>query len=178
MADRHLQQCTQDATALFNDVASRSPTLRSGFFSASLEEFAEALTYRAFRRDERLLSFDEMQVASGLPFPMLLTEYIGGLMDLTGEVGRLAVKSASRGRKAKSSIELCLACVDAVYNGVQALPSLPARLGKKLGALKSTLVKIETVLYELALLSQELRSRMAEEWAEPAGVADFEAPTG
>merc|ERR1719401_2033859 len=75
-------------------------------------------------------------------------------MDLTGEVGRLAIRRASRGREAQSDIEVCLACVDAVYEGMQVLPYLPGKLNKKMGPLKSTLAKIEGALYELALLSQ------------------------
>merc|ERR1719373_300505 len=75
-------------------------------------------------------------------------------MDLTGEVGRLAVRCAGRGRQAVGDVELCLACVDAVYAGLQELPQLPGSVGKKMGPLKGTLTKIEGILYELALLSQ------------------------
>merc|ERR1719401_1201883 len=78
-------------------------------------------------------------------------------MDLTGEVGRLAIRSTQRGRRAVGEVELCLACVDAVHTGAKALPYLPMGLGKKMGALRGTLGKIEGALYELALLSQGLR---------------------
>ncbi|CAK0887387.1 unnamed protein product, partial [Prorocentrum cordatum] len=96
----------------------------------------------------------DMQVASGLPFRLLDVEYLGGLMDLTGEVGRQAIRSAGRGRSSRAGVETCLACVDAVYNGLQELPYLPGRLTKKMGTLRSTMSKIEGALYELALLSE------------------------
>lgn len=152
-ADAALAQCTKDACGIHKDLVGKAPSLRGGGFSAALEEFVEALAYRAFSKDLKLLSRSELQEASGLHFPLTLVEYLGGLMDLTGEVGRLAVRAASGGRQAVGDVELCLACVDAVYTGIQDLPFLPGGLGKKVGPLKGTLTKIEGILYELALLS-------------------------
>jgi len=156
-ADSDLRQCAKDANTIYKDIVSEAPVLRGGLFSAALEEMCEALAYRAFRKDRRLLSREELQAKSGLDFTITISEYLGGLMDLTGEVTRLAIRSASRGRDATQDVEACLACVDAVYTGAQALPVLPPGLGKKMGALKGALSKIEGALYELALLSQGLR---------------------
>ncbi|CAE7913169.1 Tsnax [Symbiodinium necroappetens] len=162
-ADEQLQRCAQKANGIYASFAAASPTLRIGFFSGALEELAEALAYRAFRIDGKLLSMEEMQDISGLKFPLLLAEYLGGLMDLTGEVGRLAVRTASRGRPGKECIEDCLACVQAVYDSVSLLPFLPGSLGKKMSPLKGTLGKIEQVLYELALLSQGVSLKPSED---------------
>jgi len=156
-ADAELKQCSKDANAIHADLVGSYPALRGGLFSASLEEMIEAITYRAFRKDRTLMSKTEAQETSGLNFPITLQEYLGGIMDLTGEVGRFAIRSASKGRSAVSDVELCLSCVDAVYSGAQELPSIPGGLGKKMGPLKGTLSKIEGVLYELALLSHGLR---------------------
>eukprot|EP00928_Gymnodinium_smaydae_P043768 TRINITY_DN29265_c0_g1_i1.p1 TRINITY_DN29265_c0_g1~~TRINITY_DN29265_c0_g1_i1.p1 ORF type:complete len:557 (+),score=89.03 TRINITY_DN29265_c0_g1_i1:79-1671(+) len=153
-ADADLEQCAKLANDIHKELVGSSPTLRGGLFSASLEEMAEALAYRAFRQEKKLLGRSELQSASGLSFKLAVHEYLGALMDLTGEVGRLAIRHASRGREAVPDVQLCLACVDAVYSGLQELPYLPAGLGKKLGPLKGTLGKIEGTLYELALLSQ------------------------
>lgn len=159
-ADSYLAECTRDANAIYESIVSNYPRLRDGLFTGSLEEFAEALAYRAFRQDKAVLSLEEMQSASGLSFDLTLLEYLGGLMDLTGEVNRMAIRAAGRGRAGRKTVMQCLACVDAVYNGAQALP--PSRLGKKFGALKQTLTKIEVALYELSLLSQGVRSSVAE----------------
>merc|ERR1711948_105616 len=121
----------KDAGNTFKQLVARSPTLRATFGN-SLEELAEALAYRAFRRERRLLGRAELQEASGLPFSFSLPEYLGGIMDLTGEVGRLAVRSASRGRQGLDIIQVSYSCVDAVYNGMQSLPYLPGELGKKM----------------------------------------------
>jgi len=158
-ADSFLKQCVKDATEIYDTVVINYPRLRDGFFSATLEEFVEALVYRAFRQEQQLLSLQQVQEGSSLRFPFSINEYLGGIMDLTGEVCRFAIRSASGGRQAKDKVELSLACVDAVYNGLQELPLLPGQLGKKMRPLKSTLTKVETALYELALLSQGVSSR-------------------
>ncbi|CAE7211548.1 TSN [Symbiodinium natans] len=168
-ADEQLKLCAEKANSIHASFAALSPTLRLGFFSGALEELAEALAYRAFRLDGKLLSVEEMQEASGLHFPMLLAEYLGGLMDLTGEVGRLAIRTASRGRRGQDVIKDCLACVQAIYDGVSLLPFLPGSLGKKISPLKSTLGKIEQVLYELALLSQGVSLRPSDDVDEGSG---------
>eukprot|EP00439_Symbiodinium_sp_Y106_P077148 s2071_g16.t1 len=82
---------------------------------------------------------------------------------LTREVGRLAIRTASQGRRGKESIEDCLACVQAVYDSVSLLPFLPGSLGQKMSPLKGTLRKIEQVLYELALLSQGVSLKASED---------------
>lgn len=115
------------------------------------------MAFRAFKREKRLLSRAAMQAESALSFPLALHEYLGGILDLTGEVGRMAIRSTQRGRRAVPEVELCLACVDAVHGGLKELPYLPNGLGKKMGPLRGTLQKIEGALYELSLLSQGLR---------------------
>jgi len=153
-ADEYLRQCAKDASAIYKDLVVNFPTLRGHSFSASLEEMAEALAFRAFRKDRHLLSCKDLQEASGLSFDLALHEYLGGLMDLTGEVGRVAIRAAQKGRQAIPEVELCLECVDAVHAGSRELPYLPMGLGKKMGSLRLTLGKIEGTLYELALLSK------------------------
>lgn len=163
-AENFLKQCAKDSNELYSGTIGSYPRLRDGFFSGTLEELAEAHVYWAFRAERKLLTFAELQERSGLEFPMTLTEYLGGIMDLTGEVARMAVRAASGGRKAKADVEVCLACVDAVYNGLQELPTMPgSKLNKKIGPLKQTLSKIEGVLYELALLSQGVVARPRED---------------
>ncbi|CAK9007895.1 Hypothetical protein SCF082_LOCUS9638 [Durusdinium trenchii] len=151
-AEVYLSHCAKEASTTFKDFISAAPNLRPVGFSAALEEMAEAVAYRAFLKDSRILNKAELQAASGLLFELTLQEYLGGILDLTGEVGRLAIRQATQGREAVRDVELCLACVDGVCSGVQELVYLPG-VGKKMPAVKATLLKIEGVLYELALLS-------------------------
>ncbi|CAE7361237.1 unnamed protein product [Symbiodinium natans] len=101
-----------------------------------------------------------------------------GLMDLTGEVGRLAIRKAGAGREAVGDVEKCLACVDGVCQGVQDLVYLPGGVGKKMGAVRSTLLKIEGVLYELALLSHAGIRAKAPEPVQREDAADADDSTG
>ncbi|CAJ1397026.1 unnamed protein product [Effrenium voratum] len=171
-ADQILSQCAKEAEAIFKEHVLAAPTLRGGGFSAALEELAEAVSYRSFRKDRKLLNKAELQTATDLNFELTLPEYLGGILDLTGEVGRLAVRQASRGREAVHEVELCLACVEGVCCGIQELVYLPG-VGKKMFAAKATLLKIEGVLYELALLSHAgLRAKAPEPPQEEANTAD------
>eukprot|EP00435_Cladocopium_sp_Y103_P064625 s85_g26.t1 len=164
-ADQNLLQCAKEASAIFKELISEAPTLRAGGFSAALEEMAEAVAYRSFLQERRLLNKAELQAASGLQFELTLPEYLGGILDLTGEVGRLAIRQASHGREAVADVELCLACVE----GLIFLPGV----GKKMSAVKATLLKIEGVLYELALLSHAgLRAKALEPCDEDKPVND------
>ncbi|CAJ1356024.1 unnamed protein product [Effrenium voratum] len=166
-ADQILSQCAKEAEAIFKEHVLAAPTLRGGGFSAALEELAEAVSYRSFRKDRKLLNKAELQTATDLNFELTLPEYLGGILDLTGEVGRLAVRQASRGREAVHEVELCLACVEGVCCGIQErhevgkeleLVYLPG-VGKKMFAAKATLLKIEGVLYELVWLQSHRRKR-------------------
>jgi len=167
-ADGNLALCAKEANSIWQEHVSTALTLRSGGFTGALEEVAEAVAYRAFLKEQKLLTRAELQKASGLSFELTIPEYLGGLMDLTGEVGRLAIRKASAGREAVGDVEKCLACVEGVFQGVQDLVYLPGGVGKKMGALRSTLLKIEGVLYELALLSHAgIRAAKAPEPAQP-----------
>ena len=55
--------------------------------------------------------------------------------------------------QAVADVELCLACVEGVYSGAQELSSLGGA-GKKMGTVKTTMLKIEGVLYELVARSK------------------------
>jgi predicted translin family RNA/ssDNA-binding protein len=162
-ADADLGSAAREAGVLYEEIVRTSPALRGGLFSASMEELCEALLLRAFLQDRRLLSHPEVQSSSGLTTLQLsVTEYLGGVLDLTGEVCRIAVRSVSRGREATPEVQACLRCLDAVSTNFELLSVLPGDLDKKMGALRSSLQKVETVLYELSLLSQSMRPEPAE----------------
>jgi len=123
-------------------VSQEEPFLRYGSFSNVLEEYAEAKLY--------LIWLEEKRVANPSEFPMLEpVEYLGGLCDLTGEVGRFAVQ---RGTKRDSSgVKWCLETNLSILNALQTL-SLPNKLNKKIDPLRSSVEKLEKIMYELSLI--------------------------
>jgi predicted translin family RNA/ssDNA-binding protein len=119
------------------------PTLRQGSFSNSLEEYAEAVLFQAWlEQDGKVLSLDEIKMIDE-------EEYIGGICDLSGEVGRVAVM-----RGTKRDEEGVQACLDTNLSILMALEGvkLPGKLSKKMDPLKESVKKLETVLYELSLI--------------------------
>lgn len=86
-----------------------------------------------------------------MPQTICTSEYLGGCLDLTGEVGRVAVRLA--GKRDVAGVKESLILIDAVKNTMAVLPNLGGGLGKKMGPLRGTQHKIENILYEMALVS-------------------------
>eukprot|EP00811_Abedinium_folium_P032341 NODE_5394_length_1775_cov_10.827670.p1 GENE.NODE_5394_length_1775_cov_10.827670~~NODE_5394_length_1775_cov_10.827670.p1 ORF type:complete len:546 (+),score=233.87 NODE_5394_length_1775_cov_10.827670:89-1639(+) len=176
-ADADIASAVRDANAVFKDLVSERPSLRGASFSNNVEELAEALSFRTFRKRFHLLSFEEMQAESGLCFQMTFQEYFNGVLDLTGEVGRLAQRAGRKGRDGLQVVQRCLAVMDKVYTGSQELPVLPHGSGKKMGGLRSSIAKVEGLLYEIALLSEgmSVRAPLATAGEDETAAADANA---
>ena len=137
------------------------PQLRSaGFVNGMLEEFAEAKLFYAW------LFEDTTQVPSTTPEtlpakllqredfePILLEpdEYLGGICDLTGEVGRFAVARATL--RDKEGVLICLQTNKSIQTALQMMAKLPnpKSIGRKLDQLNQSVEKIERILYEMSL---------------------------
>ena len=80
-------------------------------------------------------------------------EYLGGLGDFTGEVGRWAVAAATK--RDSASVMSALVAIMQVMNillDISESGDMPGRINKKLGALRKNLTKLEQLRYELALV--------------------------
>jgi predicted translin family RNA/ssDNA-binding protein len=123
-------------------VTEKEPSLRYGSFSNVLEEYAEAKLY--------LTWLDEKRVANPSEFPTLQpVEYLGGLCDLTGEVGRFAVQRGTK--RDAAGVKWCLETNLSILNALQ-LISLPNKLSKKVDPLRRSVEKLEQIMYELSLI--------------------------
>lgn len=81
-----------------------TPVLRAGSFSHALEEYAEARIFLHFHETKQLL------VPADLP-QINTEEYLGGLLDFTGELNRWAVIQATSRRV--DDVKYARDCVDA-----------------------------------------------------------------
>ena len=81
-----------------------TPVLRAGSFSNALEEYAEARIFLHFHETKQLL------VPADLP-QINTEEYLGGLLDFTGELNRWAVIQATSRRV--DDVKYARDCVDA-----------------------------------------------------------------
>ena len=77
------------------------------------------------------------------------TEYLGGLADFTGEVGRWAVAAASR--RDEVAVRAALATDHACLKAWMAL-QVGGKLAKKEGAIKTNTRKVESLLYDLSVV--------------------------
>ncbi|RHY94912.1 hypothetical protein DYB37_000941 [Aphanomyces astaci] len=115
-------------------------SLRTGSFAAAMEEYAEAQCFLHFLEHGTLVSIDKLHSVER-------EEYLSGVVDFTGEVGRYAVAQATK--RDVAQVEACRDIVEAI-SGEFSFRNGPLR--KKYDSLKYNLKKLENTLYELSLV--------------------------
>jgi predicted translin family RNA/ssDNA-binding protein len=108
-AEKQLSEATAKAQAIADEFLTEHPTLRQGSYACAMEEYAEARLTQVW-----LKGWFEDSVSEGEGKAPLIAgpshesfhglvnteEYLGGVADFTGEIGRFAVQAASRRDKA------------------------------------------------------------------------------
>jgi len=140
-ADKLILECENIAKELL-PIIEREPQLRTGSYSNSLEEYAEAQLFKVWLSEKRIATPEEMPLCNE-------QEFLGGLCDLTGEVGRVAVAKGTL--RDTEGVQLALVTNMSVRNALEGL-ILPKNISKKLGALDQSISKLEQMLYELSLI--------------------------
>jgi predicted translin family RNA/ssDNA-binding protein len=139
-------------------IVEEEPMLRYGSFANVLEEYAEAkMFYVWLVGEEKVEKLDSARVPVGkvllhhefTTVPLEPEEYLGGVCDLTGEIGRYAVKRGTF--RDEDQVGFCLVTVMNVLYAMESLERLPGGVGKKMGQLRSTVEKMEKMMYELSL---------------------------
>ena len=121
-------------------------------FANVLEEYAEAKLFYAW-----LLGKDEndastkgaLLLQSDFPIELTPEEYLGGLCDLTGEIGRYAVQRGTA--RDYDGVRMCLEANAAVSLAIQTLERAPGGINKKMDQLRRSVEKIERMTYEMSL---------------------------
>ena len=147
--------------ALARDTApalASEPSLRFGAFSAAMEEYAEAAIFAHY------LSHGTLLPSSALPLATR-DEYLGGLLDFSGELNRHAVLRATA--RDVAAVARARELVDVIFGAMLQFDLRNGPLRKKMDTLKYTLKKLESLLYELSLASA-LKSTRLDGEAEPA----------
>ncbi|GMH52814.1 hypothetical protein TrRE_jg8380, partial [Triparma retinervis] len=142
-ADDLLETCVRVGNEIMK-VIDVEPTLRQGAFSNSLEEYAEALLFKTWLTEGKVAcmeDFAELAVNED--------EFLGGLCDLSGEVGRVAVLKGTK--RDREGVQGCLDTNLSVLYALEGL-HLPGKLNKKMDPLRGSVKKLENVLYELSLI--------------------------
>jgi predicted translin family RNA/ssDNA-binding protein len=161
-----LQQCHECILQQLLPIVQEEPPLRNGCFANVLEEYVEAKMFMTWLYGKDSISAatttvsnsSSIDIASGvvlLPadFDIHLEpeEYLGGLCDLTGEVGRYAVQRGTA--RDVRGVQLCLQTNSDIYTALQSLERLPGGNGmnKKLDTVRQSVWKLERMLYEMSL---------------------------
>jgi translin len=114
------------------------PHLKQNMENA-LEEYCEACCFYGFIKDKKIPTYKELGVES--------FTYLGGLSDLTGELGRRSVLEAIV--RNKEEVRAIRELVDEIYGAFARLDLRNGELRKKGDAIKWNLNKIEEVLHDL-----------------------------
>lgn len=163
-ASGQLAQVVAKAREIFEGYIKDEPALRQGSYANAMEEFAEAVLFKVWLEEKTICAAD----GPALEGLIDSTEYIGGLADFTGEVGRFAVAAAAR--RDDAAVRECLAADLSVQDALMKL-GLPGKLGKKESMLKTNVKKLEHVLYELSLIKASGRKVSAAKTEDSAGDA-------
>jgi predicted translin family RNA/ssDNA-binding protein len=76
-------------------------------------------------------------------------EYLGGLCDLTGEIGRFAVQQGTA--RDTEGVKQCLDANGGIYMAIQTMERFPTGISKKMDQLRRSVEKLERILYEMSL---------------------------
>lgn len=177
-AQQLLKECEECIVNELLPIVNEEPPLRSGSCSNVLEEFAEAKLFYVW-----LLGKDDANKPSDKCSGILLMphefgialesdEYLGGLCDLTGEIGRYAVQRGTS--RDFDGVKMCLEANSAILLAIQTLERLPSGIGKKMDQLRRSLEKLERMTYELSLSEATGRKIQSEAIIEAAADASQE----
>ena len=137
-------------------IVKEEPALRYGSFSNVLEELVEARLYYSWLYGKDGSNEDKSPSGTILSISDFTTiepeDYLGGICDLTGEVGRFAVQQGTR--RNTQAVTLCLETNLSILLSLQGLSRFPSggSLGKKMNPLRMSVEKLERMLYELSLV--------------------------
>lgn len=141
---RSIAESAEVAKAELLPVVEQHPQLRFGSLSSALEEWAEAVVFVHYLRTGTIPTLAEVSIVNK-------EEYLGAVLDMTGELGRLAVlKATQRDLKA---VERARDVVDQLLAQFMLFDFRNGSLRRKYDALKYTLKKLEQICYELTLAS-------------------------
>ena len=159
-ATKLINECEQIVNEDLDPIVKEDPTLRYGSYTNVLEEYAEAKLYHNWLMGEtkgQLLHPNDFKTVSLEP-----GDYLGGLCDLTGEVGRYAVQ---RGTKRDSEgVQFCLETNLSILFAIETLQRFPSgsQIHKKMDQLRNSVEKLERMLYELSLVKATGRQIVAD----------------
>lgn len=109
-AKEQVTQAKEIAKRELLPIIAAAPHLRFGALSGALEEFAEACVFSEFLASGRIPTLAELEIVNK-------EEYLGGVMDFTGELNRYAVLVATK--RDIAAVTQCREAVDQLFSQLQ-----------------------------------------------------------
>jgi len=155
------QKLIQECEGCIDDllpIVREEPALRYGSFSNVLEELVEARLFYSWlygkdgSNDDKSPSGRILSIADFTTIDLEPEDFLGGLCDLSGEIGRYAVQQGTS--RDTQAVTLCLETNLSILLSLQGLSRFPSggSVGKKMNPLRMSVEKLERMLYELSLV--------------------------
>jgi len=150
-------------------IVQKDPALHHGSFSNVMEEYAEAKLFYFWLNgtDDKATVNDKpngllMQPNEFTTISLEPDEYLGGLCDLTGEIGRFAVQRGTA--RDSEGVKFCMETNLSILFAMETLQRFPSgsSIHKKMDQLRFSVEKLERMLYELSLLHSTGRRIVAD----------------
>jgi predicted translin family RNA/ssDNA-binding protein len=153
-AQKLLAECHHCITDQLLPIIEEEPPLKNGSFSNVLEEYVEAKLFACWLYGPEESSSAETACGTILKpqdFDISLEPevYLGGLCDLTGEVGRYAVQRGTM--RDDDGVKLCLQTNRDIQTSIESMERIPNGITKKMDQLNRSVEKLERMLYEMSL---------------------------
>lgn len=139
--ERLLKKAKKDILAIDKSIRKDQNLKSIGAFSDAMQEFVEASCYYSFAKNKRIPTRKESGACRG--------DYLMGICDLTGELGRRAVACAIK--KDFNAVEEIRRLVEDIYGEFLKFDFRNSALRKKSDAIKWNLKKIENIMYDIEL---------------------------
>ncbi|KAL8443766.1 hypothetical protein Emed_006576 [Eimeria media] len=140
-------------------ITDEHPTLRlTGLLVSGLEEYAEARIFLHFLETRKLLPFQSLK-------GLRAEEFLGGLVDCTGELNRYAVLRATEGDE--RAVHDSANFTSAVHEKMLLMDLRNSPLRRKYDALKYTQKRLEALVYELSLAKRMHNIKLPSMMMEP-----------
>ena len=152
-ARKLLNQCEDCINNHLFPIVNEEPPLRTGSHTQVLEEYVEAKLFYTWLHGKADVSLEKpsgiLLMPQDFTIPLQMDEYLGGICDLTGEIGRYAVQRGTA--RDFDGVKQCLATNTAIYLAIQTMERFPSGIGKKMDQLRQSVEKLERMTYELSL---------------------------
>ncbi|EDO32081.1 predicted protein [Nematostella vectensis] len=158
---RKLHEIKQYLKKIALELEGEDPFRFSRAYSPGLQEYIESLSFYYYLKNKTLVPFQEVvenctfpaEDGKALKLEVPLPDYVLGIADLTGELMRFCMNSTANG-DGDTPFTVCQFMRE-VHDELALLEYCCKDIGRKLGALKSSLYKVEHVCYTLQVRRSE-----------------------